>query len=357
MRIGRPDVRILMAGAPAVLFLGLGAASPIPASGSQPEGRWLRPEPGPNATPVWGLKDGISIGLAPTRGPRGLFRIYTPYLGQQYPQMVNFISVEPVANGTRGQSELETGKVSGRRGLEMYAADTPEAALQRPAEVPSGRLERRDGTEMLTFYVATEPFRNGAHPIIQVTIRADRPREIGFRLYAAPDSAHMRSCVLSATMGNYGRLRHLWLNGEVVDSRKLWPEFKPDPLGFAPWRQWPRERLLRRYGNRIVAATSDEADPENAAYDPDVPRNWHYRGKAATQYWRVPDLPGTVTRVNGRITYWATQAHLPGGIAYENFEVEAPFSRGQQFWFGVTPDPPKKLGFDTRWGRNVTDGS
>jgi hypothetical protein len=272
--------------------------------------------------------------------------------------MVNFISVEPVVNGVRGQSELEVGSWSGQPGLAMWTGDGPAiaAAAGDPAAPFPGRVERVDGADALTFYVATEPFRNGARPVLQVVLRADRPHEVGFRVRAAEGSARMDSCVLSATMGNYGRLRRLWLRGEVVDSRKLWPDPKFDRLGFAPWRAWGRDRLLRVDGHLVAAATTDEADPAGAAYDPAVPPHWRYEGRPATHYWRAPDATGAVARVNGRTTYWGGGGPIPGGIAYENFELEVPFADGQEFWFGVTPDGPAALGFDPAWGRNVTAG-
>jgi hypothetical protein len=322
------------------------------------DGPWLRPAQGRPADPVWGVKDGIAVGLWPTRGPRGLVRIYAPYLGHPPGRVVNFISVEPVVRRVRGQSELEVGSRSRRRGLAMWTGDTPDvAATPREPSLPTpGRVERQGGVEVLTFYVATEPFRNGAHPVLQVILRADRPREVGFRVFAAADSAPMDACVLSATMGNYGRLRRLWINGEVVDSHKVWPAFQPDRLGFAPWRSWDRDRLLRQGGDLVVAATSDEADPARAAYDAKVPSHWRYEGKPATHYWRTADAPGVVVRVNGRTTYWGEQGPIPGGIAYENFELQVPFAEGQEFWFGVTPEEPGKLGFDRRWAEHVTDG-
>src|SRR5262245_8183439 len=46
---------------------------------------WLRPAPGKRSEPVWGVPGGIAVGLWPARGPRGLLRIYAPYLGQKHP--------------------------------------------------------------------------------------------------------------------------------------------------------------------------------------------------------------------------------------------------------------------------------
>jgi hypothetical protein len=76
----------------------------------------------------------------------------------------------------------------------------------------------------------------------------------------------------------------------------------------------------------------------------------------ATQYWRAPATPGLAVQVNGRTTYWASQAPIPGGISYENFELVAPFAAGQSFTFGVTPEPPQALGFPKAQQRPPTDG-
>jgi hypothetical protein len=221
-----------------------------------------------------------------------------------------------------------------------------DSASREPTAPAAGRVEKQGGADVLTFYVATEPFRNGARPLIQVLLRADRPHEVGFRVGAAPGSARMDACVLSATMGNYGRLRRLWLRDEVIDARDVWPEFRPDPLGFTPWRTWGRDRLLERDGDIVVAATTDEADPSQAAYDPQVPPHWRYEGRPATHYWRTTAVAGIEVRVNGRATYWGNGGPIPGGVAFENFELQAPFREGQEFWFGVTPDRPELLGSD-----------
>jgi hypothetical protein len=269
--------------------------------------------------------------------------------------MVNYISIEPVVNGVRGQSELEVGLQSKQAGLTLWTADSRES-VEYATTIARGRLEQVDGVEVLTFFLGTEPFRNGARPVLQIVFRSDRPYEVGFRIHSAPASARMDSCVLSATMGNYARLRRLWLRGEVADSRIVWPMFEPDPLGFAPWRSWNRERLLKVDGQLVVAATSDETDPATATYDQDVPAHWRYTGRPATHYWRTADVPKAVVRVNGRTTFWGNSGRIPGGVSYENFEMEAPFADGQEFWFGVTPEKPNALGFDPTWEKVITGG-
>ena len=74
---------VLVAWLPAALLLAAGGEAGAPrrepaAESLVPpvvEGRWLRPARGPRAEPVWGVKGGLGIGLWPSSGPRGLFRI------------------------------------------------------------------------------------------------------------------------------------------------------------------------------------------------------------------------------------------------------------------------------------------
>ena len=151
----------------------------------------------------------------------------------------------------------------------------------------------------------------------------------------------MRSCILTATMGNYARLRRLHLKNRVEEAQHVYHPFLPVFAGFAAHRQWGIDELLVRDGRAFVAATPDEPDPAHARYSPDVSRNWHYQGAVATQYWHARARPGLVARVNARQTYWASHSPIPGGVAYENFELEAPFEPGQEFCFGVTPGMPR----------------
>jgi hypothetical protein len=322
------------------------------------DGPWLVPAPGQASEPVWGVKGGIAVGLWPTPGPRGLLRIYAPYLGQPHGRVINFIAVEPVVGGTRGYSELEPSAVDRADGKAMWSANDlqKDPRPQSPWRPAPGKVTRIGQAQALTFFVYVESFRNGARPVVEVTLCQDRPHEVALKVHAAPGSAAMRSCVLTATMGNYTRLRRLWLRGEVVDSRKVWEEFRPDRWGFGPAHQWPQGRLLAVKGDAVVAATPDEADLAAAKYARDVAPWWRYQGKRATQYWRAPRQDGLVLRVNGRKTYWASQAPIPGGVSYENFELEAPFREGQEFRFGVIPEGPEKLGFQAAWGKNVTAG-
>jgi hypothetical protein len=166
----------------------------------------------------------------------------------------------------------------------------------------------------------------------------------------------MRTCVVTATMGNYARLRYLWLKDEVAKAANVWKDFTLDRLGFTNPKEWGSQRILVHNGEAIVAATPSEADPAKASYAKDVPPEWRYVGQPATQYWRTAPDSSLAMRVNGRIHYWATMAFIPGGISYENFELVAPFRSGREFIFGVTPEAPEELGFPVALRKQLTDG-
>jgi hypothetical protein len=78
---------------------------------------------------------------------------------------------------------------------------------------------------------------------------------------------------------------------------------------------------------------------------------WHYGGFPVTQYWKKPR--GTFRDdlrvvVNARSTYWGNHRPIPGGVAFENFEMQERFYDGQKFIFGITRKTPKELGFDEK---------
>ena len=50
-------------------------------------------------------------------------------------------------------------------------------------------------------------------------------------------------------------------------------------------------------------------------------------------------------RVNGRATYWGSHAPIPGGVAFENFELIQRFTSGEESWFGVTLKTPREMGW------------
>lgn len=327
-------------------------SSVTPTKPGEPTMDWVRAGLNTNR-PRWGIRGhllwGLPAGGGPFDGPRGLIRLWYPVLANGGHDLVNFIAVEPVVRGRKGFSELEPSALDAVLGKRFWAVD-PSRPVERSTNQVAGELARLEtGAECLTLHVGIEPFANGAHVGLRVVQCSDAPDELDLRVKAQPDSAPIEYCVLTATMGNKARARQLWLNHEVVSSLALYPEYRD--TGFAPHRFFALDRLARTAGGDVVAAiTTDEADP--AAVDPSpAAGHWRYGGFPVTQYWRKPagawreDLH---VAVNGRATYWMSGHAIPGGVAFENFEMRERFHAGQQFVFGITRRTPAQLGLDRR---------
>ena len=135
--------------------------------------RWIRGSLNGSPHPIWGHTDGLRIGLVtPRTGPRGLLRVYAPYLDQPENRVINFIAVEPVPKGSehRGLSELEFSLLDTRFGKRFWSADDPSDPTPRSiAEPVRGTIKREDGRESLCVYIMVEPFVNGAHVYLKLT--------------------------------------------------------------------------------------------------------------------------------------------------------------------------------------------
>lgn len=72
---------------------------------------------------------------------------------------------------------------------------------------------------------------------------------------------------------------------------------------------------------------------------------WGLRGGLL---WGVPPAsnppPNGPRGLNGRHTYWMSRHPIPGGVAFENFEMRERFHPGQRFIFGITRRTPGELG-------------
>jgi len=318
-----------------VLLLGGAAESPkAPEGQGSPDGPWLRP--GKAGDPlIWGRRDGIIFGLPSPGGlpgPRGLIRtgIVDPARG---PILINFIAFEPVVAGKgKGFSELEGSALDGRRGKRLRA--------EGPVE---GVLATENGVEALRVTVACEAFANGARVEAEARVRADRPGELVLSVTTGPESASVAQATLTATMGNYGRMRRLWLARRQVSSLDLYAGY--GGTDFVEKEPFLLADLARAAGGDVWAALrSDEDDPASVPI-PGAPA-WQYRGPPLTQYWRVPAVdvePDLHVRVNGRRVYWASKREIPGGPSFENFEVRQRYRRGQRFIFGLTRERPEAL--------------
>jgi len=255
--------------------------------------------------------------------------------------MINFIAVEPIVTGQerRGFSELEPSRLDRVRGKRFWSANVLDDLSPGPPKQPArGVLSKDNDVETLELFILVERFNSGAHPYLRLRFLSDRPYEVAIAAFAHADSEPMRSCILTATMGNYARLRRLFLADRTVLSTDLWPRFDGD--GFAPGREFPLRQLTRTpEGHAVVAVTTNESEPENAHYAAGTFNGWKYRGNRAVQYWRCEDPQDNLhVRVNGRTKYWASRSPIPGGISFENFEMIAAFRNGQQFRFGVRPE-------------------
>jgi hypothetical protein len=313
---------------------------------------WIRPSK-PGDPLIWGRRDGIVFGLPSEGGlpgPRGLIRVGVISAKTGLPELLNFVAIEPVVagRGNRGDrmafSELEPSQMDpGLPGKRLWVVpdDSGGPLGGSFSVVPDGPKS----IEKLTVRIEVEPFQaNGAHVYLLASIESNHPDEIRMAVYRHDDSPRIAELTLTATMGNYERLRWLWLKDRVIDSREIYHGYRGED--FAEHGTYPSQEMLRSAdGGAIVLCTSNEADPQ---LNPDfvAKDHWRYRLGRLTQYWRVPasDIePDLRVRVNGRRVYWNSQAAVGGGIAFENFEVRQRYKPGQVFIFGAVNREPWEI--------------
>lgn len=360
----------IAAGCAAVISVA-GLAFPAYEAGAQTtsgDTEWLLPESGKDPA-VWGIRGGIVFGLWPYTietgreemggGPRGLIRVGYEFNGAVY--LINFIAVEPVVEGKMEFSEISPSRVDGKWGKLMWAGDKEDGGRYDPSAITSGVISHPDPehpeVEELSLYVYMEQFLSGAAPYLRLSIRSDRPEEICFEIFNRENSAHMERCALTATMGNYSRLRRLYLKDTVIDSRKLYAGF--DDIDFIEKEGYTAGRMLKdKNGDLIVIASPGGSFAELSAWPQEQAyyerRNWRYRPFfTVAQYWRKEASgydPSLHVRVNGRARYWSGGSRdkedyvpIPGGPSFENFELREKYYSGQKFYFGITRKEPDDL--------------
>lgn len=298
---------------------------------------WVRPS-APGDPLIWGRHDGFVFGLRSDGGlggPRGLIRVAAlDPVG--IPEIINFIAIEPVTKGTGPRhtrlalSELEPSQLDpGKRGKRLWTTN------------PAGELVTSGTTQWLRVRIEVEPFSaNRAHVYLIASIQRDRPDEIQFEVHHHHDSAPIEELTLTATMGNKERLRYLWLKDKIVDSRELYAGY--DDFHFVEKHPYPKKEMLTWNGDPIAISTTNEADPGSVIVERrpswNYPVDWRL-----TQYWRVPRKhvqDNLRIRVNARQVYWNGEIPIPGGLSFENFEVQQTYVPGQVSIFGMTRNEP-----------------
>ncbi|HOW70972.1 MAG TPA: hypothetical protein PKY77_10255 [Phycisphaerae bacterium] len=308
----------------------------VVAAAAAPATEWVRGGPD-GRQPAWGVRGGLQFAIPPaSKGPRGLVRVLSPTLpGGQY-DLINFIAVEPIVKGQRGFSELEHSRLDRLAGKRFWVEPDEMAGEITPID---------GGVERLKVVVRVERFDNGASVRLVIEQRSDRPDEIALMLQPELDSAAIEYGILTATMGNKARTRLLWLKDEIVSSQTLYPDYKG--LHFAPHSIYPLRSLASgEGGDLLVAVTTDEQRPADTRPFPGSDR-WYYGGAPVTQYWRMPRgtwREDVHAALNARYTYWMSWRPIPGGIAFENFELRERFRPDQRFVFGITRKTPAELG-------------
>lgn len=309
-------------------------------------GNWIQPVQGEPAQPVWGHVEGVRVGIAPMPGPRGLLRIYTPYLGHKEEKMINFIAFEPIPAGSehRGFSELEMSKLDSVRGKRFWSSND-SICVEALTEIypASGVIQNINGTETLTVYIFSEVFDNGAHIFTRLRFYEDRPFEVELTTNSCEDSKELDSFILTATMGNFARLRTLYLDDTTKTSYDLWPDYKD--IHFTRHDVIPVNKMIKdKNGGVCFIAAPNEKKPQSANYAPDTNEHWKYYGETATQYWYSSNPDEKLTGlVNGRYTYWASKSPIPEGISFENFELKTSFKNGEKLIFGISPLQPTEF--------------
>jgi hypothetical protein len=330
---------------------------------------WIRPAHA-RAEAVWGIKNGIVFSLWPYGleeaerpyggGPRGLIRVGYEHAGKVY--KMNFLAIEPVVAGKMEFSEISPSAVDGVWGKLLWASDQQDPGYYHPTAQARGVINRVAGegghtVEELSVFIFMERFANGAAPYLRLSIRSDRPEELCIQVYHRPQSTAMERCAITATMGNYSRLRRLHLKNSVVHSGRLYAGF--DGIDFIERESYPIDQLIEdKAGYLWVLATGDEPMGELAAWPNDslarTKANWRYRPPfKLTQYWKKEKAtadPSLVARVNGRARYWSGGSRdtsrymrIPGGPSFENFELREKYVPGQTFYYGLSRKTPEEL--------------
>src|SRR5690606_37663878 len=110
--------------------------------------------------------------------------------------------------------------------------------------------------EELSVYIHMEQFANGAAPYLRLSIRSDRPEELAIQVFHHENSAPMERCAITATMGNYARLRNLYLKDGVVWSNDVYAGY--DGIDFIEKESYPLGQMLDDGNGSLWAIASGD---------------------------------------------------------------------------------------------------
>jgi len=295
---------------------------------------------------IYGIRNGICVAVFPSAldgrpmgGPRGLIRVGHQEGGKFH--LLNYIAVQPLVQGAMGLSELERGG-DGLPGKPFWVGSSQtDGGIGSNGDV-RGLVHQTAQGSALTFVLFVERFVNGAAPVIEVTLYENQPDRVQFRTFSGTGGSTMQRCDLSSTMGNQSRCRTLWLDASTVNAPDLYAGYTGD--GFvehAPYRLGTLHKTPA--GDIVVAISPDEFEPNEVWPFPNGA--WRHDGPWTAQFWLKPRDSyddSLRCRVNGRGTYWGGNSSIPGGLAFENFELQETFRPGQEIWFGFRRDSPAK---------------
>jgi len=327
------------------LTLITGCASKIPATteGFGVKGdKWIVPRKDDHM-PVWGIKEGIVVGIYPARlsfadyfgGPRGLLRIGFEYNGVL--RFINFMAVTTLEeSGSRiiGQgSEMTDSPSDNKQGIQFFAypvdyLDHPERYKTTPDHQLAASVRTRNGSKVLEWGIKTERFPDGQEIFIILRIDEKRFNEVEFESYVLKGKSKVDSLVLTSTFGNITRLRKVFLKGGVVNAKDIYPGdygSRFSDLKYFSLSKIPHDKN----GDLIFACAPDEKEPwKIKPYAHGAKLIQYYRKTAGT--WDG-DFRASV---NARTKYWKSTQNIPGGVSFENMAIVEKYRKGQKFSYG-----------------------
>ncbi|ULT45095.1 hypothetical protein KRR40_18430 [Niabella defluvii] len=96
--------------------------------------------------------------------------------------------------------------------------------------------------ETLTVYIFSERFDNGAIVYTRLRFYENQPYEVEITTYTTQGSKALDYFIVTATMGNYARLRNLFLKSGTTFSGTLWPDYNGD--AFTAHAHFPVEDFI-----------------------------------------------------------------------------------------------------------------